>query len=202
MRYSLFRVLLLAAIVGSALALPAMAAVPPQTVQQFLNKPSDLLGQYPSGGPEMIQAVQDFLASDPRTLTAVLSLLPQANPAQSTAIGTALGKYALSVLATDQPRAVQIQDAVVESNNVVAMGAFDAVVGGNIKLTAATTGVGGGAETSTSPGGAGFSVGGGGFGSLPTVGNTPDVFSTTFAGGPAGSCTSNCGPTPVSGSSP
>jgi hypothetical protein len=199
MRCSLIRVLALAAIAGSALALPAMAAVPPQTVQQFLNKPSDLLGQYPSGGPEMIQAVQDFVASDPRALTAVLSLLPQANPAQSTAIGTALGRYALSVLATDQPRAVQIQDAVVESNNVVAMGAFDAVVGGNIKLTAATTGVGGGAETSTNPSTTGFSVGGGGFGPLPTFGNTPDVFSTTFVGGPAGS---GPGGGPVSSSTP
>ncbi len=184
MRYSLIRVLLLAA--GSALALPAMAAVPPQAVQQFLNKPSDILGQYPNGGPEMVQTIQDMLTSDPRALTAVLSLLPQGNPAQSTAIGTALGRYALSVLTTDQPRAVQIQDAVVESKNVVAMGAFDAVVGGNIKLTAATTGVGGGAETSTNPSTTGFSVGGGGFGPLPTVGNTPDVFSTTFAGGPVG----------------
>jgi hypothetical protein len=196
MRYSVIRGLLLATIAGSALALPAMAAVPPQTLQQFLSKPSDILAQYPNGGPEMVQAIQDLLTSDPRALTAVLSLLPQANPNQSTAVGTALGKYALSVLTTDQPRAVQIQDAVVESKNVVAMGAFDAVVGGNIKLTAATTGIGGGAETSTTPGGSNFSAGGGAFGPLPTVGNTPDVFSTTFSGGPAGSgsCTSNCGP--------
>jgi hypothetical protein len=187
MRHSLIRVLALVAIAGSALALPAMAAVPPQTVQQFLNKPSDLLGQYPSGGPEMIQAVQDLLSSDPRALTAILSLLPQATTAQSTAIGTALGHYAESVLSTDQTRAIQIQDAVVESKNVSAIAAFDAAVGGNIKLTAATTGVGGGAETSTNPSTTGFSVGGGGFGPLPTVGNTPDVFSTTFAGGPSGS---------------
>jgi hypothetical protein len=81
------------------------------------------------------------------------------------------------------------------------MAAFDAVVGGNIKLTAATTGVGGGAETSTAPGGSNFSAGGGAFGPLPTVPNTPDVFTTTFAGGPGGSggCTSNCGGTSVSG---
>jgi hypothetical protein len=187
MRYSLIRGLLLATIAGSALAMPAMAAVPPQTLQQFLSKPSDILAQYPNGGPEMVQAIQDMLTSDPRALTAVLSLLPQANPNQSTAIGTALGKYALSVLTTDQPRAVQIQDAVVASQNVVAMGAFDAVVGGNIKLTAATTGIGGGAETSTTPGGSNLSAGGGSFGTLPTVSNAPDVFSTTFAGGPSGS---------------
>jgi hypothetical protein len=194
MRYSLIRVLFWVAIAGVAFALPAMAAVPPQNVQQFLNKPSDILGQYPAGGPEMVQAIQDLLTSDPRALNAVLSLLPAANPDQSTAIGTALGKYALSVLTTDQPRAVQVQDAVVDSKNVLAMSAFDAVVGGNIKLTAATTGVGGGAETSTAPGGSNFSAGGGAFGPLPTVGNSPDVFSTTFATGPAGSCT-NCGPT-------
>jgi hypothetical protein len=188
MRYSLIRVALLAAIAAPVLALPAVAAVSPQTVQQFLAKPSDILGQYPNGGPELVQAIQDMLTSDPRALNAVLSLLPQANPAQSTAIGTALGKYALAVLPTDQPRAVQIQDLVVGSNNVVAMGAFDAVVGGNIKLTAATSGVGGGAETSTNPSTTGFSVGGLPFGTLVTFGiNTPDVFTTTFAGGPAGS---------------
>jgi hypothetical protein len=192
MRYSLLRVILLAAVAGSALALPANAAVPSQTLQQFLNKPSDVLAQYPNGGPEMVQAIQDLLTADPRALSAVISLLPQANPAQSTAIGNALGHYALSVLTIDQPRAVQIQDLVVGSNNVVAMGAFDAVVGGNIKLTAATSGVGGGAETSTNPSTTGFSAGGSVFGVLPTVGNTPDVFSFTFGGGPAGSCT-NCG---------
>jgi hypothetical protein len=187
MRYSLIRGLLFSAIAGSALALPAVAAAPAQTVQQFLSKPSDILAQYPNGGPEMVQAIQDLLTADPRTLNAVLSLLAQMNPAQSTATGTALGKYALAVLPVDQPRAVQIQDLVVGSNNVVAMGAFDAVVGGNIKLTAATTGVGGGAEASTTPGGGNFSAGGPVFGVLPTVGNTPDVFSTTFVGGPSGS---------------
>jgi hypothetical protein len=200
MRYSLIRVALLAAIAAPVLALPAVAAVSPQTVQQFLAKPSDILGPYPNGGPELVQAIQDMLSSDPRALNAVLSLLPQANPAQSTAIGTALGKYALAVLPTDQPRAVQIQDLVVGSNNVVAMGAFDAVVGGNIKLTAATSGVGGGgAETSTNPSATGFSAGGSVFGVLPTVANPPDVFTTTFVAGPAGA---GSGSTPVSGSTP
>jgi len=189
MRYSLIRGLLLATMAGSGLALPAMAAVSPQTLQQFLNQPSSLLSQYPNGGPEMVQAVQDLLTSDPRALNAVLSLLRsnQITPAQSTAVGTASGKYALSVLNTDQPRAVQIQDSIVDSKNVVAMAAFDAVVGGNIKLTAATTGVGGGAETSTGPGGTSFSAGGGSFGPLPTTTSAPDVFSTTFTSGPGGS---------------
>jgi hypothetical protein len=189
MRYSLFAVLLGAAIVGSVLAAPATAAVPPQTVQEFLGKPSDLLAQYPSGGPEMIQAVQDLVAADRRALPALISLLAPgfATDAQAKAIGTALGRFALTALSTDQALAVEIQRSVVESRNVSAQQAFDAEVGGNIKLTAATTG-GGGAETGTGGGGTGFSVSGGGFGPLVTsVGNRPDVFSTTFASGPSGS---------------
>lgn len=197
MRYSLIRVLLVAAIAGSALAVPAMAAVPPQTMQDFLNKPSDLLGKYPNGGPEMVQAVQDLLTSDPRALDAVISLLKsnQINQAQSTALGTALGRHALSVVDVDVAKGVRVQEMVVESRNIIAMAAFDSVVAGNQKLTAATTGIGGGAETSTGPGGSNFSAGGGAFGILPTVTNAPDVFTTTFTSGPGGSgCTSNCNP--------
>jgi hypothetical protein len=192
MRYSVIRVVLVAAIAGSALAAPAYAAVPPQTVQEFINQPSGLLSPYPNGGPEMVQAVQDLLTSDPNALDAVLGLLQlpsnQINAAQSTAIGTALGRYALAIVDSDQAGAVRVQDLVVQSRNIIAMEAFDVVVAGNQKLTAASTGTGGGAETSTNPGGGGISGGGPIFGGLTTShGNVPDSFTTTFVGGPSGS---------------
>jgi len=188
MRCSLFGVLLGAAIAGSVLAAPATAAVTPQATQDFLGKPSNLLTQYPNGGPEMIQAVQDFVASDRRALPALISLLAPgvANDAQSQALGTALGKIALSLLGPEPGTATQLQTSVVESRNVTAQQAFDAVVGGNIKLTAATT-TGGGAEASINPGNAGGGVNGGSIDLHPFAGNSPDVFSNTFVGGPGGS---------------
>lgn len=194
MRYSWFGVLFAAATAAAAFTGPAVAAVNPpgqvlsaQDIQQFMANPSTLLAQYPNGGPQMIKAVRDLAGSDPQTLGPLIQLLSQANADQSTSIGTALGQIALAAVNTDPNYADQIQTAVVKSGNISAETAFSAVVGGNIKLTAATTGVGGGAETSTAPSGGSFGIGGGIGVNLPTVTNTPDVFSTTFGGGPAGS---------------
>jgi hypothetical protein len=195
MRSSLIRVILSAAIVGSAMAaVPSMAAVNPpgqvlsaQAIQQFMANPSALLSQYPNGGPNMIKAVRDLAGSDPQTLGPLIQLLSQANPDQSTAIGNALGQIALAAVDTDPNYADQIQTAVVRSGNISAEVAFSAVVGGNIKLTAATGGVGGGAETSTTGGTTGFSVGTPAFGPLAIFPNVPDTFSTTSFSGTAGS---------------
>ena len=95
------RALLGAAIAGALVVsvLPASAAIypprqalPQQQIQQFIANPSSLLTQFPNGGPQMIQAVRDLLASDPATLTPLLALLKSANPAQQTAMGTAAGQ--------------------------------------------------------------------------------------------------------------
>ncbi len=194
MRYSWVSVVFAAAAAAAAFTGPVVAAVnppgqvlSPQAIQQFMSNPSTLLAQYPNGGPQMIKAVRDLAGSDPQTLGPLIQLLSQANADQSTSIGTALGQIALAAVNTDPTYADQIQTAVVKSGNISAETAFSAVVGGNIKLTAATTGVGGGAETSTAPGGSSFGIGGGIGVNLPTVPNAPDVFSTTLTGGPAGS---------------
>jgi hypothetical protein len=151
---SFLRVIIGAVIAGSLAAsvLPANAAIypprqalPQQQIQQFLANPSSLLTQFPNGGAQMIQTVRDLLASDPTTLTPLLALLTSANPDQQTAIGTAAGQVALMSLSVEPAFGPAIQDALAAAkNNTLALAAYDAVVGGDIKLTAATGGVGGG----------------------------------------------------------
>jgi hypothetical protein len=202
MRYSLIPVLWCLTLAGSALAIaPAGAALYPQsqvlaaqTIQQFLANPSALLEQYPNGGPAMIKAVEDLTGSDPGTLAALIGLLSQANTDQATAIGDALGQIALKAVDTDPDFANQIQTMVVQSNNISAEVAFSAVVGGKLKLTAATTGIGGGAETSTSSTGGGSVSGGSNFAAF-TTSNVQNGFSTTaFSGGSGGGpgCAAAC----------
>jgi hypothetical protein len=134
-------------------------ALPADAIQQFLSNPSGFLAQYPSGGPQMSKAVRDLVASDPQTLSTLMSLLSQANPDQSSAIGTGLGQVALMAVDTDQAFAVQIQTEVAQSGNTGALVAFSAVVGGDIKLAAATGGggAGGGGEEGTGTGTPGIS---------------------------------------------
>jgi hypothetical protein len=200
---ALARTLLRAVIAGSLLGFfsPAMAAVyppqqvlPAQTVQQFLANPKALLSQYPNGGPDMVKAVQDLAASDPSTLNALVGLLSNANPDQAKAIGTALGNVAKLAVNTDQNYAAQIQVAVVVANDDTALAAFDAVIGGDIQLTAVTGGVGGGGG-----GGGGPTTTPNFFGGTSTsnplnlttaTDTTPDAFSTlSFSPGTPGTTT-------------
>lgn len=183
------RPLLRVMLASSALSLfsPAMAAVYPpqqalsaQAIQQFLANPGSLLTQYPNGGPDMIKAVQDLAGSDPSTLNALVGLLAKANPAQSTAIGTALGHIAKAAVNTDQGYATQIQVAVALANNDTALTAFNAVIGGDVQLTAVTGGVGGGGGGGGGPTTTPNFIGGGSssnpFDLTTSVKNTADTF--------------------------
>ena len=79
-------------------------------------------------------------------------MLKSANPDQSSATGTALGQVALMAVNTDPAFANEIQTEVAQSGNTSALVAFGAVVGGDIKLSAATGpsgGAGGGGELQT-----------------------------------------------------
>jgi hypothetical protein len=192
----LFRALVAPAIFGFIVAsvLPATAAVysprqalPSDTIQQFLANPAALLSQYPNGGPQMIARVRDLVASDPATVDVVLGLLKNANDAQATAIGTAYGQVALMAVGNDPPFATDLQTKVAQSGNIPALVAFSAVVGGDIKLSAATGpggGIGGGGEsqTSSSSGLGGFFAGSS-FSLNEGVHNTPDEFSIPNPGG-------------------
>jgi hypothetical protein len=184
-RRALCGALFLVCLVGSAPA--AMAAVYPagrglsaEAVQQFLSDPAGLLAAYPNGGAQMIARVKDLAATDPATVNGILGTLKAATPDQASAIGTALGQVAMLAVSTDQAFATDLQTKIAETGNVSAITAFSAVVGGDIKLAAATgpgAGAGGGGESQT---GGGNSLGG--FGllnslNLPTsVKNTPDSF--------------------------
>lgn len=156
-------------------------ALPADAIQQFMSNPAGFLSQYPNGGPQMSKAVKDLVASDPQTLNTLLSLLAQASPDQASAIGNGLGQVALMAVDTDQAFAVQIQTAVAQSGNTGALVAFSAVVGGDIKLAAATGGAGGGGggEEGTGSGITGGIAGGFSPFNLRTFAtNTPDTFTT------------------------
>lgn len=137
----------------------AQQALPASAIQQFQSNPAGFLSQYPTGGPEMSKAVRDLVASDPQTLNTLIGLLSQANPDQASAIGTGLGQVALMAVDNDQAFATQIQTLVAQSGNTGALVAFSAVVGGDIKLAAATGGggAGGGGEEGTGSGPTGSS---------------------------------------------
>jgi hypothetical protein len=200
----LARALFGATILGFVLAFapPASAAIysprqalPADTVNQFLKNPGALLTQFPNGGAQMITKARDLAASDPATVDALLGLLKSANPDQAAAIGTALGQVALMAVSTDQPFAVDLQTKIAQSGNTTALNAFDAVVGGDIKLTAATgsTGIGGGGESQTTgTSGLGGFFAGGFFSLTGGTPNTPDTFpSFSSSSGSPGSPGSN-----------
>jgi hypothetical protein len=102
---------------ASAAGYTATQALPAQTIQDFLAKPSALLDQFPDGGAEMIAKIRDLAASDPATLNPIIGLLANANFKQASAIGTGLGQTALMAVKTDQAYANAIQQALVAANN-------------------------------------------------------------------------------------
>ena len=177
---------------ASAAVYSPRQALPSDAIQQFMGNPSALLSQFPNGGPQLITKVRDLAASDPQTVSALISLLKSANPDQASSIGTALGQVALMAVNTDPAFANEIQTEVAQSGNSSALVAFGAVVGGDIKLAAATgpggaAGGGGESQTQSTSGLGGF------FAGTPLslnvgVKNTPDSFpGFSFSGGSPGS---------------
>ena len=181
---TIFGLVLAVAPSASAAVYSTRQALPADTIQKFLADPAALLSQFPNGGPLMITRVRDLAASDPAAADALIGLLKTANSDQSSAIGTALGQVALMAVTTDQVFAVDLQTKIAQSGNTSALVAFGEVVGGDIKLTAATGttgGAGGGGELQTI---AGTSLIGGvapiNALNVRRVANIPDSFSTTF----------------------
>lgn len=160
----------------------AQQALPPATIQQFLANPDSLLTQYPNAGPQLTKAVRDLVASDPQTLNAIIGLLKTASPDQASAIGTGLGQVAELAVTNDPDFANQIQTSIVAANVDSALVAFSAVVGGDIKLAAATSGagVGGGGEAPTGQNTVGGGINGSSTLNFPSfVSNVADSFNNT-----------------------
>jgi hypothetical protein len=114
-----------------------------QALSQFINDPSRLLTQYPSGGPQMISLIRDLVASDPGTLSLIINLNAKANPDQLQAIGTGLGQAALVCKRTAQPFSNEIQRMAIATNNQPLTQAFAGVMGDQF-LGLADPSVGGG----------------------------------------------------------
>ena len=79
-------------------------------IVQFTTDPTRLLAKYAEGGPLMVSATRDLIASDPATLPAILNLVkdPRTSPSQINAIGTGLGQGALVCMPTDREFAAKI----------------------------------------------------------------------------------------------
>jgi hypothetical protein len=114
-----------------------------QTLSQFINDPSRLLTQYPSGGPQMISLIRDLVASDPGTLPLIINLDAKAGPDQLQAIGTGLGQAALVCKRTAQAFSNEIQQMAIATNNQPLTQAFAGVMGDQF-LGLAGPSVGGG----------------------------------------------------------
>jgi hypothetical protein len=118
-----------------------------QTITEFTANPSQLLSQFPNGGGQMISRLRDLLASDPATLAPILSLLPNANSEQKSALGSALAQAARLYQRADQAFAAQIQQAVANTQDQELIVAYAAAAGDQ------PIGAGGGAGSAGGPGG-------------------------------------------------
>lgn len=130
--------------------------VPAQTIADFLADPAGLLAKSENaeGGRVLIATIRDMVASNPSTLSAVVTLLKTANSGQQTAIGTGLGQAANLCNVPDPTFATDIGTQLAQSNSTLAQTNFALVTGKQ------TGGIGGG--------GGGFSAGGVGNGTTGT----------------------------------
>jgi hypothetical protein len=198
----------LALLFGSGLSATAACyapdqQLPAQVVTDFMGSTSQLL-QDPKnaqGGAEMISMVRDLVASNPATLPLIIALIGNANPAQQTAIGTALGQAATLCLRPDPAFASDIQAQLAGSTSDNAKNAYAAVTGNQpIRSVAGGGGVSGG----SSGGSTGFVVGSTGTGTgFTQFGSNGTSNSSTnfFTGGTSSASsigTTNIGATSVS----
>jgi hypothetical protein len=98
--------------------------LPQNQIQSFLNDPAELLANNPVGGGALESSVLKLVSSDNAALPAVIKLLSLANPQQRAAIGAGLAATAQLCLASDQTFAGQIQSAIAEAGDRVALEAF------------------------------------------------------------------------------
>jgi len=110
----------------------------------------------------LISAVRDLVVAEKTALKPIIAALKLASSDEKSAIGTGLGQAAQAVLKTDPSFAAEIQQALAESSDSVAILAFAGVTG-NAPI-GATGGAGGAGGAGGSAGGGGASGGGGGTG--------------------------------------
>ncbi len=178
---------------------PVIAAqLTSQQVNQFVADPSSLLKANQNGGGRLVSQVRDLMLSDAclpapaaphldacnQALSAIIGLLANANDAQKTAIGTGLGEAAQAMVTTNPTLANDIQTALAQSNEKIALEAYQTTVG-NQAIAAAGGGGGGGDNAAyqtltNNPGGGG---GGGIQGSNGTGSTTFGITGGSVSGG-------------------
>jgi hypothetical protein len=142
--------------------------------------------------PALISNVRELTIAEKTALRPIVEALKQAAPDEKSAIGTGLGQAAIAVIKTDPPYAAEIQQALAETTDQVAILAFAAVTG-NVPTGATggagAGGVGGGAGGSSVAGGlasgsgatSGGGGGGGGANANLTIGTTGNAFTVNAA---------------------
>src|SRR5438445_3976653 len=126
--------------------------------------------------PALISNVRELTIAEKTALRPIVEALKLAAPDEKSAIGTGLGQAAMAVVKTDPPYAAEIQQALAETSDQVAILAFAAVTG-NVPIGATGgggAGAGGGAGGSSAAGGpasggGGATSGGGGGGGGATA---------------------------------
>jgi hypothetical protein len=91
------------------------ATLPPSDISAFLGNPSQLLSQFPDGGPGLVKQVRDLVSSDKATLAAIIALAKPANEDQRKAIAEALAQVAKAYAANDPSFTNQIQQSVANT---------------------------------------------------------------------------------------
>ncbi|MCK1396164.1 hypothetical protein [Bradyrhizobium sp. 1] len=136
----------------------------PQAISDFLNNPASLLNDPANANPNpkstndpFTRAIENLVASDPRTLPAIVELLKTASVAQQGAIGTGLGGAANDCKIPDPKFATDIAEALAKATSTPAQTNFALATGNPIGA------VGGGG------GGGGVSAGGVGGSTNPTT---------------------------------
>jgi hypothetical protein len=149
-------------------------------VNQFLANPTQVMAQYPNGGPELISLIRDVAVAHPEALATLTSLLSAGNAAQQGAVGSGLGQAYNIVLSTNQAYAAQIAAAVGGSNSDIAKTAYAGSTG---NVATASTGPGaGGAGGGGGGGGSGGPAGGSGASGPPSGGSNSGSSGTTGQG--------------------
>jgi len=156
----------------------------PQAISTSLGNPGETLQRYPQAGAQLISTIRDLAASDPAALPVILGLLGSATKDQTVAIASALAQAAKICVRTDQPYALQIQQAVALTKDEEVVLAFASVAG---DVPTGGIGAGGGAvggQTNPLPGNTTSS---GGAEAIPGSSvKTPEFSFSSSAGGTGG----------------
>jgi hypothetical protein len=178
---------------GAQLSPDVIAKLKANPAALFVNAQGGALGN-----AELIAKVRDLVTADKAALGPILEALKFADPAEKSAVGTALGQAAQACLTTQAGYAAEIQEALAASTDQSAILAFAAVTG-NVPIGATGgaggAGAGGGAGGSTTgsgpASGGGLTAGGGGGGGTPS----PTAFAFITATSPPTTLTAATTPT-------